>query len=201
MASEKQGIGLVDPEPWPTPVDGAEVLDATEAELFRETWPPASPERVAFELAIHTGQRAGDLLRLTRADYAAGRITLRQSKTGERVDIPASDALRAILDPWLRSHDALTLLVGRSGRPIQADRFKHMMGRAIAAAGLEGCVFHGLRHTCATLLAEAGCDWPTIAAVTGHRTAEMVRRYTSKRRLADEAVERIDNRGGKPKDG
>lgn len=162
-----------------------------EIATFRAHWQPETVERVAFELALATAQRSGDLIRLTRHAYSGGWITLRQRKTGDDVQIPATATLRAVLDPWLASHDSLVILVTRTGRPFTSDHFKHVMGRAYAAAGLDGVTTHGLRHTTATLLAEAGCDWPTIAAVTGHRTAEMVRRYTSKRRRAKAAIERL----------
>jgi integrase len=66
------------------------------------------------------------------------------------------------------------------------------MRAAYEAAGLPAdCTTHGLRHTTATIRAEQGCNWPTIAAVTGHRIAEMVRRYTSRLRHSRAAVERL----------
>lgn len=163
-----------------------------EIERFRATWPAASAQRVAFELALHTGQRGGDLIRLTRHDYREGWISLRQSKTGQPVDLPAAPALRAVLDPWLAATGAVVMLVTDTGRAFQIDNFRHVMRAAYEAAGLPAdCTTHGLRYTTATILAEQGCDWPTIAAVTGHRTAEMVRRYTSRRRQASAAVDRL----------
>lgn len=150
--------------------------------------------RRLLSFAVDRGYRPGDLVCLTRGDYRDGWLSLRQSKTGQAVDIPAAPALRSVLDPWLASHGALVMLVTRTGRPFTADHFKHTMARAYAAAGLTGVTTHGLRHTTATLLAEAGCDWPTIAAVTGHRTAEMVRRYTARRRNAASAVEHLAKR-------
>lgn len=169
-----------------------------EIERFRQHWPAGTLERVAFELAIHTGQRGGDLVALTRGDYQAGWISLRQAKTRTRVDIPAAPALRAILDPWLASHTAMTLLASR-GRTIKVDHFRHVMHRAYQAAGLDGVTTHGLRYTTATLLAELGCDPPTIAAITGHRTLDMVRRYTSRLRRASSAISRLSEKpdGGK----
>ncbi len=155
-------------------------------------------QRVAFELALQTGQRGGDLVRLTRNDYRDGWIRLRQAKTRQPVDIPASAALRAVLDPWIAGHDAVVILTTSTGRAFQVDHFRHVMRDAYAAAGLpDDCTTHGLRYTTATVLAEQGCDWPTIAAVTGHRTAEMVRRYTSRLRRASAAIERLGNRSEK----
>lgn len=49
-------------------------------------------------LAIHTGQRYGDLVRLRWADYDGDHIRLRQSKTSATVTVKASATVRAILD-------------------------------------------------------------------------------------------------------
>ena len=49
-------------------------------------------------LALWTGQRQGDLLRLPWSAYDGTRIRLRQSKTGARVSIPVGTPLKAALD-------------------------------------------------------------------------------------------------------
>ena len=49
-------------------------------------------------LALWTGQRQGDLLRLPWSAYDGTHIRLRQSKTGERVTIPVGAPLKAALD-------------------------------------------------------------------------------------------------------
>jgi len=64
----------------------------------------------------------------------------------------------------------------------------------IEAAGLTGMTQHGGRYAGATILHELGVGWETIGAITGHRTATMVRQYTSKRRETSAAVERINER-------
>jgi integrase len=48
----------------------------------------------ALMLALWTGQREGDLLRLPWSAYDGAHIRLRQSKTGKRVVIPVSKRLR-----------------------------------------------------------------------------------------------------------
>lgn len=54
---------------------------------------------------------------------------------------------------------------------------------------------HGLRYTAATVLRELGLDWDDVAAVTGHKTTAMVRKYTAKRRRAARAIARLDEAG------
>jgi len=55
--------------------------------------------------------------------------------------------------------------------------------------------FHGLRHTAATMLADAGCDDRDIMSITGHKTAAMVAKYTAKadqRQRATAAIARLE---------
>ncbi|RBO52680.1 hypothetical protein DSD19_13315 [Rhodovulum sp. BSW8] len=52
-----------------------------------------------------------------------------------------------------------------------------------------------LPHTAAMQLAEAGCSDSEIAAVTGHRTLQMVQKYragANQRRLSRQAQDRRD---------
>jgi integrase len=59
-----------------------------------------APEEIklALMLALWTGQRQGDLLRLPWSSYDGTHIRLRQSKTGRRIAMPAGAPLKALLD-------------------------------------------------------------------------------------------------------
>lgn len=160
---------------------------------FRKRWKPDTLQRVAFELLLNTGQRGQDLPPMTRNHYRRGVISVVQQKTGERVEIPASDDLKAVLGPWLKSHDHFMLLTTPTGRPLKVDYLRHLMADAYVDAGLEGVTSHGLRYTAATILAELGCDGPTISSIIGHRTAEMIRKYTRKKRQAKLAITKLNN--------
>lgn len=52
--------------------------------------------------------------------------------------------------------------------------------RVVAAAGLnpKEVVRHTLRHTAITHLVQAGIDLPTIKRISGHKTLQMVERYS-----------------------
>ena len=54
--------------------------------------------KLALMLALWTGQRQGDLLRLPWSSYDGTHIRLRQSKTGRRIAMPAGAPLKALLD-------------------------------------------------------------------------------------------------------
>ena len=114
----------------------------------------------ALILALHTGQRQGDLLRLTWNNYDGVRITLRQGKTarnglpGRRVD----KALRMMLET-LDRRSAL-ILTTKTELPWKARYFKKEWAEASEAAGITDLHFHDIRGTAVTMLAEAGCTIP-----------------------------------------
>jgi integrase len=58
----------------------------------------SSEIQLALILALWSGQRQGDLLRLPWSVYESPYIRLRQSKGGRRVAMPAGAPLRALLD-------------------------------------------------------------------------------------------------------
>jgi integrase len=122
-------------------------------------------------LGLWTGQRQGDLLRLTWKAYDGQWIRLKQSKTGERVQIPVGAPLKAMLDTTPRRSPII--LVNSEGRPWTSDGFRTSFFKARDAAGISGLTFHDLRGTAVTRLALGGCSEPQIAAITGHALSDV----------------------------
>ena len=143
------------------PADVAKFMDGARPEL-----------RLAMVLALNTGQRQGDLLRLTWAAFDGKALTLRQSKTGARVAIPCTLELKAALNAEKKraGKKRLTILADSRGEPWKGNGFRLAWGRRVEAAGLKdrGLTFHDLRGTAVTALADAGCTEAEIAAITGH---------------------------------
>jgi integrase len=82
------------------------------------------------------------------------------------------------------------------GRRLTIDAFHHMMGDAIKTAGLpDDVITHGLRYTAAMILHEIGCEWETIASITGHETVSVVKKYTEKRRRSRLTISELDDAG------
>jgi integrase len=117
-------------------------------------------------LALWTGQRQGDLLRLPWSAYDGAHIRLRQSKTGARVVIPVGAPLKAALDS-ARKHGPI-ILTSTDKRPWTPDGFRASWRKACAKAGVVGVTFNDLRGTAVTRLALAQCTEPEIATITGH---------------------------------
>ncbi|MET4275633.1 integrase [Bradyrhizobium sp. F1.2.2] len=126
----------------------------------------SSEIQLALILALWSGQRQGDLLRLPWSAYDSPYIRLRQSKGGRRVAMPAGGPLRALLDTTERRGPLI--LTNTLGRPWTSDGFRTSWGKACERAGISGLTFHDLRGTAVVRLAIAGATVPQIAAVTGH---------------------------------
>lgn len=167
-------------EPWP------EVA----IERFRAE---ANPRMVwALELAIHTGQRRGDVLAMRWNHIADGMIAVAQQKTGTRLEIPIHPKLADVLEEIPRV--GMTIVHRKDGQPYNGNAFGQAFKREQRRLGLQGLQFHGLRHTAAARLAEAGASDREIMSILGHRTASMVTRYTraaEQKRLARAAIGKV----------
>jgi integrase len=120
-------------------------------------------------LALWTGQRQGDLLRLPWTAYDGTRIRLKQSKTQRRISIPVGEPLKRAIDAAKSARaPSVTILVTSEGQPWTPDGFRSSWRKACARAGIVGVTFHDLRGTAVTRLALCGCTEPEIATFTGH---------------------------------
>ncbi|MFC5423078.1 tyrosine-type recombinase/integrase [Bosea eneae] len=149
----------------------------------------------ALILALHSGQRLSDLLRAAWTNYDGKFLRIRQSKGGVVVTIPCTKALRAMLDGMPRN--ATVILTSATGKPWKKRYFSDQWKEAGDAAGLTDLHFHDLRGTAVTMLAEAGCTVPEIAAITGHSlktVTTILEKYLSRTRtLAEAAIEKFEN--------
>jgi integrase len=122
--------------------------------------------QLAIVLALWTGQRQGDLLRLPWSAYDGTKVRLQQGKTGRRVVIPVGEPLRLMLDGAERRSPVI--LTNTVGRPWTADGFRTSWGKACAKAGIVDLTFHDLRGSAVVRLALADATVPQIATFTGH---------------------------------
>lgn len=127
----------------------------------------ASPEiKLALVLAIWTGQRQGDLLRMPWSAYDSSHLRFRQSKTGRRMTMPVGMPLRVLLDATERRGPLI--LTNSYGRPWTSDGFRTSWSKACARASVTGLTFHDLRGSAVVRLALAEATVPQIATFTGH---------------------------------
>lgn len=157
----------------------------------------ATPEmQLAMMLALHTGQRQGDIRRMAWSNYDGRAIRLRQGKGGRVVVIPCTKALKAVLDALKPSGPLI--LTTKTGKAFTPEYIKRQFRATRDAAGIADLHFHDIRGTTVTMLFEAGCTVAEAAAITGHTlrgAQEILDRYLSRTgTLAESAIVKLENR-------
>lgn len=100
------------------------------------------------------------------------------TKNGTPREVPLSRAAMAVLD------EKSTVVLNHSHIKqgliwsLRADSISQAFKRVCKAAGIEGLTFHDLRHEAASRLSEKKFSPLEVAAITGHKTMQMVKRYS-----------------------
>ncbi len=152
-------------------------------------------------LGVYTGQRLGDLARLTweNLDLTANEIHLRTAKTRRQVRIPICaplqrhiESLPANDDPAAPLHPRIAALAA-----INSSTLSRQFGEIMASAGLgvstphisskggraarrrqSTLTFHSLRHTAVSMMKNAGISPAIVQDIIGHESAEISAHYT-----------------------
>ena len=134
--------------------------------------------------AIETAMRRGEIaaMRWDHLDRRARVLLIPETKTGTPRRVPLSTAALAVLDGLPRRLD------GKSGA-CRPDSISQAFERVCKAAGIEGLTFHDLRHEATSRLFEKGLGLMEVASITGHKTMQMLKRYTHLR--AEDLVGRL----------
>ena len=166
------------------PADAAAVLDA----LAEDDTVVGLRDRAVLELLYATGARVSELCGLDVDDLDESRHTVRLLGKGNKertvpLGRPALDAVRAWTTRgrplWVTATSGPALLLGARGNrldPRTARRLVH--ARLGALPGLPDLGPHGLRHTAATHLLEAGADHRSVQELLGHATLATTQIYT-----------------------
>ena len=135
------------------------------------------PDFIRF--AAITGMRREEIAKLQWADLdaKAGIVIVRDRKDPRRKQgndqaIPLLFGSLAIALRQPRTSDRIF--------PVKADSISTLFARACSHkdVGIVGLRFHDLRHTAITRMFSAGMKLEQVAVISGHRSWEMLRRYT-----------------------
>lgn len=151
----------------------------------------------AMMLALYTGQRRSDLIRMEWSDYRDGMIHVKQRKTDAELFIPVHPKLKLHLErmaqrprgkyAWAQNR----MLLNMYGHPWDGESLRAAFKRHSAKIGLQGKMLHGVRKTTASILGEIGCTALQIMSITGHQSMKEVQRYTQgaeQKKMAMEAM-------------
>jgi integrase len=143
-----------------------------EVEASRNPWLLA-----AWQLAVETAMRQGELLSVPWKDVDLKRklILLRDTdkiKNEERRAVPLSSKAIAALESLPRTLKGPVF-------PVERMTLYHAFMYACQRAKIEDFTWHDLRHEALSRIAErGGFNIIEIAAISGHKTLQMLKRYT-----------------------
>lgn len=154
---------------------------------------------LAAETAMRRGEIAGVLWR--NVDLKKQVLTLHDTKNGDRRDVALSTAAVKVLKSLPRRIDGHVF--GLKPESISQaferarDRARNAYEKECEKAGREpdrvfliDLRFHDLRHEAASRLFEKGLNPMEVASITGHKTMQMLKRYTHLR--AEDLAKKLD---------
>jgi integrase len=147
-------------------------------------------------LAINTGMRRGEILRLEwdQVDFFREEIKAIKTKNGHDRPVPMNATVKAVLLNLRETSQSEFLFPSPRKNGSRITYIRKSFNTALAEAGIKNFRFHDLRHTFGTRAADGGVEMTAIAEVMGHADIRTTRRYSHAtdqgRRRAVEAVER-----------
>jgi len=149
-------------------------------------------------IALETGMRSGEIigLRLREVDTARRIVRLSDTKNDTARTVPMtrdaqSQFVLAVANP-LRPSDCELVFFGEPGRDGERRpyNFKKAWNDIKNKVGIGDLRFHDLRHEAVSRLVEAGLSDQEVSAISGHKSMQMLKRYTHLR--AEDLVGRLD---------
>jgi integrase len=131
-------------------------------------------------ISLTTGARQGEILSLEwkNIDFKNKLAHLKETKNGRPRSISLSDPVIAELKKLHDSRNPLKPLVFASKTALGRVDIKKAWKQALKRADISHCRAHDMRHTFCTLAASQGASNLELATAMGHRTLEMLQRYT-----------------------
>lgn len=140
-----------------------------------EGW-PCKESSALIKIALFSGLRKGEILRLTWKDvnFEQGMVTLRKPKGGRTTTIPISSQALDVLNGLKPTSPYV--FPGPGGK--QKASFRGPWYKIRQAAGLpDNFRFHGLRHHFASVLASSGVEILVLGKLLTHKSLAMTQRY------------------------
>lgn len=151
-----------------------------------------------FEIALETGMRSSEITGLTMAQVDVRRRIVRLAHTKNEsartvpMTVHAKDVFAVALANPVRPPDCDLVFFGEPGR--DGRRRPYNFNKAWltikANLGIHDLRFHDLRHEAVSRLVEAGLSDQEVSAISGHKSMQMLKRYTHLR--AEDLVSRLD---------
>ena len=149
---------------------------------------------MAIYLALKTGMRQSEIIRLRRSDIDFERclIELRDTKNGEPRLVPLTQSAMRELRSFYHSDDVVF--------PVTRSGLQNAFRKTLRRLDIVNLRFHDLRHEAISGFFEQGLSMPEVQLLSGHKTVEQLMRYShagiAKVRAKLEASEQSDKQDG-----
>jgi integrase len=149
-------------------------------------------------IAIETGMRSSEIatLRLPQVELERRIVRLVETKNTLPRTVPlskaATEAFRLALGNPVRPDGTDLIFFGEPGRDRKRRpyNFNKVWGDIKKGIGVSDFKFHDLRHEAVSRLVESGLSDQEVASISGHKSMQMLRRYTHLR--AEDLVAKLD---------
>ncbi|QQN98426.1 tyrosine-type recombinase/integrase [Pseudomonas sp. SW-3] len=149
-------------------------------------------------IALETGMRASEIstLRRHQVDLERRVLRLRDTKNDSARTVPlnrfATEVITSAMNNPIRPIDCDLVFFGEPGRDKKRRPYAFTKAWATLKTKLKmrDLRFHDLRHEAVSRLVEAGLSDQEVSAISGHKSMQMLKRYTHLR--AEDLVERLD---------
>ncbi|MEW9898379.1 site-specific integrase [Chitinivorax sp. PXF-14] len=149
-------------------------------------------------IAIETGMRSSEIVTLRRSQVDIGRRIVRLIETKNTLprtvplSLAATEQFRSALGNPVRPVDTDLIFFGEPGkdgarRPYNFNKVWLDIKRK---AGVTDFKFHDLRHEAVSRFVESGLSDQEVASISGHKSMQMLKRYTHLR--AEDLVAKLD---------
>jgi len=129
-------------------------------------------------VAVFTGMRKGEIINLKwcDVDMVRGVIFLYDTKNGDRREVYMNDVVKRAVSQ-IKKHSGSDYVFCREDGKKYYDVRKSFF-TALKKSGIIDFKFHDLRHTFASQLVMSGVDMRTVMELMGHKSFDMVLRYS-----------------------
>lgn len=138
---------------------------------------------LAVILALSTGARQSEVmsLRYSQIDFTRKIITLHDTKNGDKRALPLVGKAFELLQQRAKVralNDDRLFPASKQAKKSDYIDLRQPWEKALKRAGIVDFHWHDLRHTAASYMAMSGVSLVEISKILGHRTMQMVSRYS-----------------------
>jgi integrase len=135
---------------------------------------------LATQVALHTGLRSGELFgaKARAVDLKRKHFVIQDAKGGGRQTVRLNPVALEALRELLGLHSSEWLFPNKFGSgPRDATSVTKIFKRRCQQVGIEGVLWHSLRHTYISRLCMLGVPLPTVQKLARHKSITMTLRY------------------------